>query len=191
MVEDKPTPDSFSVLPPDLPVPVDDGASDHLLGMTLPDVSLASTSGQEVNLADESETTAVVLFCYPMTGRLGIELPSGWNEIPGARGCTTEACGFRNEMESFRGRGIIVFGLSLQSTEYQREAVDRLQLNYELLSDEGRRLTTELSLPTFEVDGVTYLKRITLVIKDRFIEKVFYPVFPPDKHAEDVMGKML
>ena len=173
-------------LPENLPVPTDDGAADHLPGMRLPPVPLISTAGDTVDLAALPGRT--VVYCYPMTGRPGSDLPPGWDEIPGARGCTPQSCAFRDHHEELRTLGARVFGLSTQSTGYQREAVERLHLPYELLSDEDLDFAEALSLPTFEAEGMVLLKRLTMVIYDGWIGKVFYPVFPPDKSAEEVVG---
>jgi peroxiredoxin len=172
-------------LPEGLPIPTDDGASDHLPGMRLPSVPLNSTAGEPVDLSTLSGR--VVVYCYPMTGRPGSDLPEGWDEIPGARGCTPQSCSFRDYHAELRDLGARVFGLSTQSTEYQREAAERLHLPFELLSDESLAFARALDLPTFEVDGTILLKRLTLIIEDERIEKVFYPVFPPDKNAEEVV----
>ena len=172
------------VLPDDLPVPVDDGATDHLPGLEMPAIALAATDGSSVRL-DELDGLSVV-FAYPRTGRPGEELPGGedgWNAIPGARGCTPEACSFRDETARFAALGARVFGLSAQDTEYQREVVERLHLPYPLLSDERLALTDALDLPTFEVDGLRLIKRLTLIVRDGRIADVVYPVFPPDRGA--------
>jgi len=173
-------------LPEGLPEPADDGAADHLQGMSIPHVPLPSTAGEPVDLAALSGRT--VVYCYPLTGRPDRELPRGWDEIPGARGCSPQSCAFRDHHEDLRALGARVFGLSTQDTEYQREAVERLHLPYELLSDEDLRFTGALSLPTFEVEGMVLSKRLTMIIEDGRIEKVFYPVFPSDKNAEEVLG---
>ncbi len=172
-------------LPEGLPIPTDDGASDHLPGMHLPSVPLMSTAGDMVDLSALSGKT--VVYCYPMTGRPGSDLPAGWDEIPGARGCTPQSCTFRDHHQEIRALGARVFGLSTQDTEYQREAAERLHLPYELLSDEQLAFATALDLPTFEVEGMVLLRRLTMIIEDGRIEKVFYPVFPPDKNAEEVV----
>jgi peroxiredoxin len=172
-------------LPNDLPVPEDDGAADHLPGMRLPSVPLASTSGDIVDLSALPGRT--VVYCYPMTGRPDRSLPAGWDEIPGARGCTPQSCSFRDHHAELRSLGANVFGASTQDTEYQREAATRLHLPFALLSDSDLALAGSLGLPTFEVDGMVLLKRLTLVIDEGWIEKVFYPVFPPDRSAEEVV----
>ena len=129
-----------------------------------------------------------VVYCYPRTGRPDQDMPRGWDEIPGARGCTPQSCSFRDHYGELRALGARVFGLSTQNTEYQREAAGRLHLPFELLSDERLEFAGALALPTFEADSMILLKRLTLVIEDGRIEKVFYPVFPPDKNAEEVIG---
>ena len=173
-------------LPEGLPEPADDGAADQLPGASIPHVPLASTSGEPVDLAALSGRT--VVYCYPLTGRPDMELPRGWDEIPGARGCSPQSCAFRDHHEDLRALGARVFGLSTQDTEYQREAVERLNLPYELLSDEDLRFAGALSLPTFEAGGMVLLKRLTMIIDDGSIEKVFYHVFPPDRNAGEVLG---
>ena len=173
-------------LPEDLPVPTDDGAADHLPGILIPSVSLSSTSGETVDLSALPGRT--VVYCYPMTGRPGSDLPSGWDEIPGARGCTPQSCSFRDHHAELRTLGARVFGLSTQDTDYQREATQRLHLPFALLSDEELAFADTLRLPTFEVEDMVLLKRLTLIIRDGRIEKVFYPVFPPDRSAQDVVG---
>ena len=173
-------------LPEDLPVPTDDGAADHLPGIQIPSVSLSSTSGETVDLSALPGRT--VVYCYPMTGRPGSVLPSGWDEIPGARGCTPQSCSFRDHHAELRTLGARVFGLSTQDTDYQREATQRLHLPFALLSDEELAFADTLRLPTFEVEDMVLLKRLTLIIRDGRIEKVFYPVFPPDRSAQDVVG---
>ena len=172
-------------LPNDLPVPEDDGAADHLPGMRLPPVSLAATSGEVVDLSTLAGRT--VVYCYPMTGRPDRSLPTGWDEIPGARGCTPQSCSFRDHHAELRALGASVFGLSTQDTDYQREAATRLHLPFALLSDADLAFAGALGMPTFEVEGMVLLKRLTLVIDEGWIEKVFYPVFPPDRSAEEVV----
>jgi peroxiredoxin len=179
-----PRSDNIYELPQDLPVPVDDGACAHLTGMGMPSVPLPSTAGRLVDLAALRGRS--IIYAYPRTGRPDQEIPKGWDAIPGARGCTPESCGFRDRHAGFRRLGAAVFGLSTQTTEYQREAVERLRLPFELLSDERLGLTAALGLPTFVVESMTLIKRLTLVVRDGRIEKVFYPIFPPDAHAAEV-----
>lgn len=181
-----PRTDNIYELPADLPVPVDDGACAHLTGMVLPSVSLPSTSGRVVDLAACPGTT--VVYIYPRTGRPDQEIPKGWNQIPGARGCTPQSCAFRDRYRELTELGAQLFGLSTQTTEYQREAVERLRLPMEILSDAELRFARALRLPTFEVESMVLIKRLTLVARDGRIVKVFYPVFPPDQNAEDVVA---
>jgi len=178
--------DDLYEVPPNVPEPVDDGSCDHLPGMQLPSVSLGSTAGELVDLSTLAGTT--VVYCYPRTGRPDEDLPEGWDEIPGARGCTPQSCAFRDHHAELQVLGARVFGLSTQDIGYQREAAERLRLPFALLSDERLELARALDLPTFEVDGMTLVKRLTLVIEDGSIETVFYPVFPPGENAERVLG---
>jgi peroxiredoxin len=180
-----PRADDIYSLPPDLPEPEDDGAADHLPGMHMPAVALPSTAGGDVRLDILPGRT--VLFCYPRTGEPDRELPPGWNDIPGARGCTPETCGFRDRHEQFTDLGARVMALSTQDTDYQREMAGRLEVPFEVLSDAELKLVRALRLPTFAIDGVTFVKRLTLIIRDGEIEHVFYPVFPPDAHAGQVL----
>jgi peroxiredoxin len=174
-------------LPPDLPVPRDDGAADHLPGRSMPPVRLTSTAGESVAL-DALGAGRTVLYVYPMTGRPGTALPEGWDAIPGARGCTPEACGFRDHYGDLAAAGAArMFGLSSQDTDYQKEAAERLGLPYAMLSDSGFRLAETLGLPTFEAGGMRLYKRLTLIVRDGVIEHVFYPVFPPGEHAAQVL----
>ncbi len=172
-------------LPPDLPRPVNDGAADHLLNVYLPRIALPSTKGRMIDLS--SETGRVVLYCYPMTGVPGRALPEGWDSIPGARGCTPQTCGFKDRHQEFASRRTEVFGLSTQTTAYQQEMSERLDLPFEVLSDAEYKFCNALRLPTFEVEGARLIKRITLIIRAGRIEQVFYPVFPPDRSAEETL----
>jgi peroxiredoxin len=176
---------NFFELPKDLPVPIDDGACNHLPGLQLPPVLLLSTAGRLVDLSRLAGRT--IVYCYPRTGVPGKELPKGWDQIPGARGCTPQSCAFRDHYQEIRSLGAQVFGLSTQGTDYQREVSARLHLPFELLSDADLQFVHMLDLPTFEVDSMTLVKRLTLVIRDRRIEQVFYPVFPPDENAGQVI----
>jgi peroxiredoxin len=177
--------DNIYEVPKDLPVPLDDGACDHLQGMKIPSLRLNSTVGRVVDLATLPGRT--VLYCYPRTGRPDVDPPQGWNEIPGARGCTPQTCAFRDHFDELRSVGAGVFGLSAQTTEYQREAAERLHLPFELLSDAGLVFAKALRLPTFELGSMTLIKRLTLILRDGRVEKVFYPVFPPDANAAEVV----
>ena len=177
---------SLMELPADLPVPVDDGAADHLAGLQLPPVQLPSTAGRVVDVSALGRGRTV-LYCYPRTGRPDRPVPDGWDAIPGARGCTPESCGFRDHAGELTALGAAVFGISAQTTEEQREAAERLRLPFELLSDSRLELASALRLPTFQFESSTLIKRLTLVVRDGVIEHVFYPVFPPDRHAEEVV----
>ncbi|MBD2385941.1 peroxiredoxin [Cylindrospermum sp. FACHB-282] len=181
--------DNLYELPQNLLVPVDDGACNHLLGMKIPAVPLMSTAGKIVDLA--SLTARTVVYCYPRTGRPDKDLPQGWNEIPGARGCTPQSCAFRDHYQDLQALGAGVFGLSTQNTAYQQEAIERLHLPFELLSDLELAFTKALNLPTFEIESMTLIKRLTLIICNGQIEKVFYPVFPPDQNVEEVIEWLL
>lgn len=174
-------------LPSDLPAPEDDGAANHLgKGRRLPAVALLSTCGDTVDLADL--TGDVVVYIYPMTGKPDVALPGGWETIPGARGCTPQSCSFRDRYAELRALGARVYGLSTQTTDDQREAKERLGLPYDLLSDVALRLKEVLEPPTFTAEGIERYKRLTLIATDGDIFKVFYPVFPPDRNAADVVA---
>lgn len=177
--------DDIHTIPDDLPIPEDDGAADQLVDAVVPAIALKATTGKTVRLDELDGRT--VLFCYPRTGRPDEELPPGWNAIPGARGCTPEACGLRDAHQQFADLGVRVLALSTQPSDYQREMADRLHLPFPVLSDERLELTRGLGLPTFETSGWTLLKRLTLVIDDGRIAHVFYPIFPPDTHAAEVL----
>jgi peroxiredoxin len=175
-----------TVLPEDLPVPQDDGAAAHLTGMKLPDIALPATDGSPINLS--GIRGRIVVYIYPRTGRPGQALPTGWDAIPGARGCTPQSCGFRDHFAELKRLGVHgLFGLSTQDTAYQREVAERLHLPFAILSDAERKLSRALRLPTFEVDGMVLIKRMAWVIDDGVVTKVFYPVFPPDRSAADVV----
>ena len=178
--------DPLQPLPANLPVPLDDGACKHLPGLAVPSVKLRSTGDRWVDLATAREGR-VIVYCYPRTGRPNEPLLPGWDAIPGARGCTPESCAFRDHHQDLRQLGAEVFGFSTQTTEYQKEMVERLHLPFEVLSDVDLAFVHALRLPTFEIMGLTLVKRLTLVIAGQHIEKVFYPIFPPDKHAAEVI----
>ncbi len=173
-------------LPPDIPAPQDDGGALHLTGGSLPPITLPATSGPAVNLAKLKGLT--VLYVYPRTGVPGVDAPPGWDDIPGARGCTPQSCGFRDHFAELKRLGVAhVYGLSTQDTDYQREAAERLHLPFPLLSDTDLKLKYAVGLPTFSTSGMTLYKRMAMVLDDAEIVQVFYPVFPPDKNAEDVI----
>jgi peroxiredoxin len=177
-------------LPPDLPIPRDDGACAHLAGMAFPPIGLPATDGSIIRL-DHPAGPRTVVFAYPRTGRPGEDPPGGldaWNAIPGARGCTPQACAYRDRHAELNALGVRVFGLSTQDSAYQREAVARLHLPFPILSDEGLVLQRALRLPTFETAGLTLFKRFTLVVDAGHIEHVLYPVFPSDLDAEQVIA---
>jgi peroxiredoxin len=178
--------DDVYTLPPDLPVPEDDGAADHLVGMMLPNLRLESSAGP-VSLR-EMALERLVLYIYPRTGRPGEPSPPGWDAIPGARGCTPESCAFRDHAEELRELGALLAGLSAQPLEEQVEFAERNHIAYPVMSDPELRLAQALRLPTFDVAGMTLYKRITLVVEACAIAKVFYPVFPPDKNAGEVVA---
>lgn len=173
-------------LPEDLVAPVDDGACDHLPGLRLPALALPATTGPSVDLSSLPGLT--VLYAYPRTGQPDQPLPTDWDVIPGARGCTPQSCAFRDHHAELAAAGARVFGLSTQDTAYQTEAAGRLHLPFPLLSDAKGGLARALNLPTFQVDGMTLLRRVTLILHDGVIQKVFYPVFPPDQNAAQVLA---
>ncbi|MDN5851667.1 MAG: peroxiredoxin [Actinomycetia bacterium] len=174
-------------LPDGLPEPDDDGAADHLPGMSLPDLALDTTGGTQIRL-DDLGAGPTVLYLYPKTGRPGVAMPPGWDEIPGARGCTTEACDFRDHHRELQNAGVErVYGVSSQPSAYQAEAAQRLKLPFALVADPDLQLAARLSLPTFVADGERLYKRLTLVVRDGSIGRVFYPVFPPNEHAQQVL----
>jgi peroxiredoxin len=175
-------------LPPDIPAPQDDGGARHLACAKLPDVTLTAThDGPAVNLSKLKGRT--VLYIYPRTGVPGVDAPPGWDDIPGARGCTPQSCGFRDHFADLKALGVAhVYGLSTQDSSYQREAALRLHLPFPILSDADLDFARKLRLPMFKTSGMTLLKRLALLIEDGVIVKVFYPVFPPDKNAAEVIA---
>jgi len=176
---------NLNQLPVDLPIPQDDGAADHLVGMSLPVISLGTTAHGQFNLGQTQGR--IVIYCYPMTGQPNVPLPDGWDQIPGARGCTPQSCSFRDHYQELQSLGADVVGLSVQSTEYQQEMADRLHLPFPVLSDEGYEFQQALRLPIFVAAGMTLLKRITLIANDGVIEAVHYPIFPSDSDPAWVM----
>ena len=170
-----------------IPAPADDGGAHHLTGMSLPDIRLPATEGQPPKLGNLRGLA--VLYLYPMTGRPDRALPDGWDDIPGARGCTPQSCAFRDHYSQLQSYGVDhLFGVSTQATEYQQEAAERLHLPFPLLSDKDGGLRAALDLPSMEVGGETLLKRLTMIVRDGVIAHVFYPVFPPDADADNVIG---
>ena len=169
-------------LPPDLPVPEDDGAADHLVGLHLPDLALDSSRG-EVNVRDFD-----VIYVYPRTGRPGQPLLPGWDDIPGARGCTPHSCAFRDAHGELESLGVRVAGLSAQTLDDQLEFGERNRMPFPVIADPGLELGAALRLPTFEIAGLTLYKRLAVIAEAGQIVKVFYPVFPPDANAGDVLA---
>ncbi len=176
---------NLNQLPTDLPIPIDDGTAAHLEGALLPDVSLTATDGSTANLANLSGRH--VIYIYPMTSRPGVPIPDGWDGISGARGCTPQGCAFRDHHAELAMLNTAVFGLGAQTTDYQQGVHARRHLPFQLLSDEKMTLKSALRLPTFRVADMKLYKRLTLVAEDRKITKVFYPVFPPGKSADEVL----
>jgi peroxiredoxin len=178
---------NFTTLPEGLPVPEDDGAADHLPGSDVPHVALPSTLGGEVDLA-EAAAERLVVYVYPRTGKPGVPLLDGWDDIPGARGCTPQSCAFRDTEQELAGHGARLIGISAQTPEEQAEFAEREHIPYPLLSDHGLELAAALRLPTFETSGLRLYKRLTFIAEAGRIVKVFYPVFPPDRNAGDVLA---
>jgi peroxiredoxin len=172
---------NFNELPPDLPIPQDDGSTNHLKGMKLPKVSLQASNGKRIDLADIKGR--LVIYCYPMTGQPNVALPDGWDQIPGARGCTPQSCSFRDHYQELQALSTEVMGLSVQTTEYQKEMADRLHLPFPILSDVHYQFQQALNMPTFVAAGMTLLKRVTLIANNGVIEAVHYPIFPSDSDA--------
>ena len=173
-------------LPTNLPVPLDDGACDHLLGITLPSVSLASTTGKMIDLSAYAGT--LIIYLYPMLGRPDSPPHIGWNDIPGARGCTPQTCAFRDFDAELKQLGVEVFGVSAQRFSDQQEAHARLHLPFALLNDQQLDFAHALKLPTFEYAGTRLIKRLTIIVTGGLIRKVFYPVFPPNNNAREVIA---
>lgn len=172
---------NFSELPADLPIPQDDGSTDHLQGMRLPKLSLRATNGQLIEIGGVKGR--LVIYCYPMTGQPNVALPDGWDQIPGARGCTPQSCAFRDHYQELQALGAEVMGLSVQTTDYQQEMVDRLHLPFPVVSDANYEFQKALDMPTFIAAGMTLLKRVTLIANHGVIEAVHYPIFPSDSDA--------
>jgi peroxiredoxin len=168
-----------------LPAPKDDGAARHLINSVMPDINLLGTDKKIVNL--KKITGQVILYCYPLTANPSEPLPADWDLIPGARGCTPQNCSYRDNYNELKSLGVKVFGISTQETEYQKEMVDRLHLPHQILSDSKLELKNALNLPTFTVDGMQLLKRLTLIISNGVIEQVFYPIFPSNSDVNLVI----
>jgi len=169
---------NLNQLPADLPIPQDDGSTNHLRGMRLPNVSLAATNGKTINLGDIK--AKLVIYCYPMTGQPNVALPDGWDQIPGARGCTPQSCSFRDHYQELQALGAEVIGLSVKTSEYQKEMADSLHLPFHVVSDANYQFQKALNMPTFATAGMTLLKRVTLIANNGVIEAVHYPIFPSD-----------
>ena len=169
---------NLNQLPTDLPIPQDDGSTNHLNGLKLPNLSLNASNGKAINLADIKGK--LVVYCYPMTGQPNVALPEGWDQIPGARGCTPQSCSFRDHYQELQELGAEVLALSVQPTEYQKEMVDRLHLPFQVVSDVNYQFQKALNLPTFVAAGMKLLKRVTLIANNGEIEAVHYPIFPSD-----------
>jgi peroxiredoxin len=180
-------PTDIHALPEGLPVPRDDGSADHLLDASVPAVVLGASRGEPVELAAAAEGAILVIYIYPQTGIPGQPLPEGWDRIPGARGCTPQSCAFRDSAAQLVGLGATVFGLSAQNLDEQREFANREQLPYPLLNDSGFQLADEMGLPTFSADGRRFYRRLTFIVRQARVAKVFYPVFPPQDNAADVI----
>lgn len=179
---------NLNQLPADLPIPQDDGAASHLVGMRVPSLVLAATTGEGINVGDIKGR--LVIYCYPMTGQPNVALPDGWDQIPGARGCTPQSCAFRDHYQELQSLGAQVVGLSVQSTAYQQEMVDRLHLPFPVVSDVDYQFQRALKLPTFVAAGMTLLKRITFIANDGVIEAVHYPIFPSDSDPAWVISHL-
>ena len=177
---------NLSVLPKDLPVPIDDGKCNHLVNKTIPDIFLPTQNGNMLKL-NRSDTFRLIIYCYPMTGRPDKVLPENWNSIPGARGCTPQTCSFRDNYDDFIKLNSIPIGLSTQSIEDIREMTMRLSIPYDVVSDEKMTFIKLMKLPTFKINNKTYIKRITMIVEKSIIKHIFYPVFPPDLHVKDVI----
>ena len=178
---------NLSILPSYLPVPKDDGACKHLLNQTLPDISLANQSGNLLKL-NRKDIFRIVLYCFPMTGHPDKSLPPGWDKIPGARGCTPETCSFRDHYDDLIKLNAIPIGLSTQSVVELEEMTRRLKVPYDVVSDSNLIFTNLMKFPTFKIAEKVFIKRLTLIIENSIIKKVFYPIFPPDLHIKDVIN---
>ena len=178
---------NLSIMPSDLPVPENDGACRHLLNTSIPSLSLANQDGNLLKLK-RKDTFRIILYCFPMTGHPGKSLPNGWDNIPGARGCTPQTCSFRDHYDDLIKLNALPIGLSTQSVEDLKEMTNRLKIPYDVVSDTNLNFVNLMKLPTFKVDEKVFIKRLTLIIIDSIIKKVFYPIFPPDLHIKDVIN---
>jgi len=181
-------PPTFENLPADLPAPVDDHAADHIEGMSLPSISLISSRGANVDFGTLCGTS--IIYCYPMTGRPGVPLPGGWDDIPGARGCTPQSLSYKDRYAEIKALNADVFGLSTQDPGYQVEMAERLRLPFRILSDEHFEFCRSLQLPTFEVEGKILVKRLTMIVRKNRIVSVHYPVFPSTADPEWVIKEL-
>jgi peroxiredoxin len=177
---------NYNELPPNLPIPTDDGAANHLKGMRLPQLALKATNGATIQLGEIKNK--LVIYCYPMTGQPNVPLPEGWDQIPGARGCTPQSCAYRDHYQELQALGAEVIGLSVQSHDYQKELAGRLHLPFPIVSDVNYEFQKALNMPTFITAGMTLLKRVTLIVNQGIIEAVHYPIFPSDSDAPWVVN---
>jgi peroxiredoxin len=177
---------NLSILPPNLPIPKNDGGCEHLLHQSIPEISLLNQDGNYLKL-NRNDTFRVVLYCYSMTGHPDKPLPPNWDSIPGARGCTPETCSFRNHYDAIIKLNAIPIGMSTQAPNDLKEMTKRLMIPYDIVSDTDLKFSNKMNLPTFSINKVTYIKRLTLIIERSVIKKIFYPIFPPDLHIIDVL----
>ncbi len=168
------------------PIPENDGASNHLEKSSIPSISLPNQEGNFLRL-DRSDTFRMILYFFPMTGRPDMPLPENWNSIPGASGCTLETCNFRDNYDDFVGLNAVPIGICSQTVEYNKEMTTRLGIPFDVLSDAKLELKNALNLPTFSIKNKIYLKRLTLIVEKKIVKKVFYPIYPVDKHIDDII----
>ena len=168
------------------PIPVDDDAANHLKNLNIPSISLPNQEGNYLRL-DRLDTFRMILYFFPMTGRPDMPLPENWNKIPGANGCTLQTCKFRYNYDDLIGLNAVTIGISTQSVNYNKEMTNRLSVPFDVLSDEKLELKDALNLPTFLVEDKIYLKRLTLIVEKKIVKKVFYPIYPIDKHIDGVL----
>lgn len=180
---------TLTKLPQGLPKPEDDGACNHLYNISLPSIKLNTTNDESIDFSLIKDR--VVIYLYPMTGQPDIALPDGWDDIPGARGCTPQSCSFRDHYSELKVLNTSVYGLSTQNTQYQKEAANRLHLPFPLVSDNSLEFINALNIPTIEIDGMVLSKRVTLIVNNGVIEKVFYPIFPPNENVNQVMAYLI